>query len=103
MDAFSLVSFHLPAPLSGFGENALADRMGIINKPPVEVKKPQEASDEVKIFLDEIFPAREFEEDGQNWVQQVSHTAANRCYTLILKLRISSISRINVSFKHFGC
>ena len=74
MDSFSLVNY-LP-PKNVKTQQVL--RIEEARELPIDLKCYEEVSDGLKDILDTVFPAREFQDDGEEWIQIVSKWAADR-------------------------
>ena len=74
MDAFSLVDFCHPTKPS----DAAPDQNIRPCSAPVILETRRETPEETKDLLNTILPPREFEEQGEFWVQYVSTVMASR-------------------------
>ena len=74
MEAFSLVRFLPPVRVAdGF---TLKNYLKV--QAPVKMDKKNDTSEDVKKILNTIFPAREFEHEGEIWRQNVSLVCTDR-------------------------
>ena len=77
MDAFSLVSFYHPV----HAESIVTQPPLRPGSAPVILENRQETPEETKKLLNTILPPREFEDDGEYWIQYVSTVPASRFET----------------------
>ena len=74
MEAFSLVKFYPPVRVED-NSTKITFKKG---QAPVTTDDRKETTNDVKDLLNTILPPREFEYDGELWIQNVSSISTNR-------------------------